>query len=106
VREVDRFTLLLRAAAAAYEIAWHYTLDDIATELLYLREKISDLFHDFFFGSGRRAKREYAWVRERVEQLYQQLLEELARRGDLVAPMDRNRLVYHYEKIREGVARG
>jgi hypothetical protein len=102
VRGVDRFTVLFKAATAAYEIAWHYTLDDIATELLYLREKIDTLLHDFLFGSGRRAKREYAWVRGRLEELYQQLLKELAPRGD-IAPMDLNRLVYHYEKIRKRV---
>jgi len=108
----DRYTLLARAATVAYERALECSFDcakyrerlkEMADELLFLREKASDLFIDFFFGTGRRAKRDYGWVRERVEQLLEQLLQLL---GAALTEWERTQLEYWLRRIREVAAHG
>ena len=104
----DRYTVLSKAATIAYEYAVHYAgrgdrLDAMADELLFLREKASDLFTDFFFGAGRKARREYWWVRERLEQLLEELLQLL---GAALTPWERNQLKYWLGRIREVAAHG
>jgi hypothetical protein len=105
---VDRYTVLSKTATIAYEYAVHYSvrsgdaLDRIADELLYLKEVAADIFTDFFFGTGRRAKRDYGWVRERVEQLLEQLLQLL---GAALTEWERNQLKYWLGRIR-GVGEG
>jgi hypothetical protein len=105
----DRYTLLCRAAMIAYERAFEYSaprgsrLDKIAEELLFLKEKASDLFDDFFFGSGRRARREYKWVRKRVEELMEELLGLL---GGKLPDWERRLLEYWLGRVREVAAHG
>jgi hypothetical protein len=100
----DRYTVLSKAATIAYEYAMHYSkergdaLDRIADELLFLGEKANDLFIDFFFGSGRKAKRDYGWVRDRVEELIEELIQLL---GDKLPDWERDQLKYWLGRIRE-----
>jgi ElaB/YqjD/DUF883 family membrane-anchored ribosome-binding protein len=98
---VDRYTALLRAASRAYEVAEHYSLDKIAEELLYLRETAAEVFNDFFFGSGRRAKRDYACVRARVERLLEELVQQLAAR-ETVAEWELNELNQLMKALQQG----
>ena len=96
---VDRYTALLRAASRAYEVAEHYSLDKIAEELLYLREAAAEVFNDFFFGSGRRAKRDYARVRARVERLLEELVQLY---GETVAEWELNELNQLMKALQQG----
>jgi hypothetical protein len=103
----DRYTLLCRAAMIAYERAFEYSkrgrLDEVAEELLYLREWASDLFDDFFFGAGRKAKREYEWVRNRLVELMEELLGLI---GKDLPKWERELLEYWLREVKRGEGSG
>ena len=103
----DRYTLLARVATVAYERALECSFDfakyreklkEMAEELAFLKEKASDLLVDFYFYSGREARRNYKWVRDRVVELAEELL---ALVGVALPAWERDYLEHWLKRIRE-----
>jgi hypothetical protein len=97
----ERLLEAWRAASEAYSFAELFShedkeLDKLASELLYLREHISDLLELYYFGNARKAKAEEGKVRARVRDLVTRVIELL---GERITPERRRYLQHLFSKV-------